>query len=279
MKGVKLMGKWRHGRLAALGATTLAAAIAAAGFASGTASAAAAKPGTIAAAGATSAAARQTAPTAAASYTYTPSARNLREGMTGPDVKALQSRLAALKYYPGPIDGAFGSDTLEAVWAFQEVQRLTVNGIVGTATKYALVHPRPYPTRYTHVPTRVEVNLTVRVLVFIHDHTIALISHVSTGGHYWYPCGSGECFANTPTGSFRALYFIKGWHHAALGYMYNPVYFNYSGYAIHGEYNAQVPVNPVSHGCVRIPFDIAQWFYRDLHITENGSGTPIYIYK
>jgi lipoprotein-anchoring transpeptidase ErfK/SrfK len=276
MRGVKLMGKRRLGGLAALGAMTLAAAIAAAGFASGTASAAAAKPGTIAASRATSTAAHEAALIAAG---YTPSTRTLREGMTGADVKALQSRLAALKYYPGPIDGAFGSDTLEAVWAFQEVQRLTVNGIVGTATKYALVHPRAYPTRYTHVPTRVEVNLTVRVLVFIQNHAIALISHVSTGGHYWYPCGSGQCFANTPTGSFRALYMIKGWHHAALGYMYNPVYFNYSGYAIHGEYNAEVPVNPVSHGCVRIPFDIAQWFYRDLHITESGSGTPIYIYK
>jgi len=276
MKGVKLMGKRRLGGLAALGAMTLGAAIAAAGSASGTASAAAAKPGTIGASRATSTAAHEAALIAAS---YTPSTRTLREGMTGADVKALQSRLAALKYYPGPIDGAFGSDTLEAVWAFQEVQRLTVNGIVGTATKYALVHPRAYPTRYTHVPTRVEVNLTVRVLVFIQNHTIALISHVSTGGHYWYPCGSGQCFANTPTGSFRALYMIKGWHHAALGYMYNPVYFNYSGYAIHGEYNAEVPVNPVSHGCVRIPFDIAQWFYRDLHITESGSGTPIYIYK
>jgi len=276
MKGVKLMGKRRLGGLAAPGAMMLAAAIAAAGFASGTASAAAAKPGTIAASRATSTAAHEAALIAAS---YTPSTRTLREGMTGADVKALQSRLAALKYYPGPIDGAFGSDTLEAVWAFQEVQRLTVNGIVGTATKYALVHPRAYPTRYTHVPTRVEVNLTVRVLVFIQNHTIALISHVSTGGHYWYPCGSGQCFANTPTGSFRALYMIKGWHHAALGYMYNPVYFNYSGYAIHGEYNAEVPVNPVSHGCVRIPYDIAQWFYRDLHITESGSGTPIYIYK
>ena len=274
MKGVKLMGKRRLGGLAALGVTTLAAAIAAAGFSSGIALAAAAKPGAIAAPGVTSTAAHQAALTAAS---YTPPTRTLREGMTGPDVKALQSRLAALKYYPGPIDGAFGSDTLEAVWAFQEVQRLTVNGIVGTATNYALVHPRAYPTRYTHVPTRVEVNLTVRVLVFIRNHTIALISHVSTGGHYWYPCGSGECYANTPTGSFRALYMIKGWHHAALGYMYNPVYFNYSGYAIHGD--SSVPVKPVSHGCVRIPMDIAQWFYRDLHITENGSGTPIYIYK
>src|SRR5215470_10658060 len=136
MKGVKLMGKRRLGGLAALGAMMLAAAIAAAGFASGTASAAAAKPGTIAASRATSTAAHEAALIAAS---YTPSTRTLREGMTGADVKALQSRLAALKYYPGPIDGAFGSDTLEAVWAFQEVQRLTVNGIVGTATKYALV--------------------------------------------------------------------------------------------------------------------------------------------
>src|SRR5215469_13620958 len=210
---------------------------------------------------------------------YVAPTRTLRYGMKGADVKALQQRLAALKYYPGAADGVFGQYTLEAVWAFQEVQRLTVDGVVGTATKNALVHPRAYATRYTHVATRVEVNLTVRVLVFIQNHQIALISHVSTGGHYWYPCGSGQCFANTPTGSFRALYMIKGWHHAALGYMYNPVYFNYSGYAIHGEYNAEVPVNPVSHGCVRIPYDIAQWFYRDLHITESGSGTPIYIYK
>ena len=275
MEGVKLMGKRKHGGLAALGATTLAAAIAVAGFASGTASAAAAKPGTIAASGATSAAARQTALTVAASYT--PPRRTLKEGMTGADVKALQQRLAALKYYPGAADGVFGQYTLEAVWAFQEVQRLTVDGVVGTATKNALVHPRAYATRYTHVATRVEVNLTVRVLVFIQNHQIALISHVSTGGHYWYPCGSGQCFANTPTGSFRALYMIKGWHHAPLGYMYNPVYFNHSGYAIHGD--TSVPVNPVSHGCVRIPMDIAQWFYRDLHIAENGSGTPIYICK
>src|SRR6266702_4534882 len=148
MKGAKLMGKRRYGGLAALGATTLAATIAAAGCVSGTASAVAAKPGTIAASGATSTAARETALTVAA--TYTPPKRTLKQGMTGADVKALQSRLAALKYYPGPIDGAFGTDTLEAVWAFQEVQGLTVDGVVGTATKNALVHPRAYATRYTH---------------------------------------------------------------------------------------------------------------------------------
>src|SRR5690348_17099654 len=37
----------------------------------------------------------------------------LRPGMRGPAVRLLQRRLAALKYYPGRVDGRFGSDTLE----------------------------------------------------------------------------------------------------------------------------------------------------------------------
>ena len=51
-------------------------------------------------------------------------AQALAPGTTGPQVLLLQQRLAALKYYPGPADGRFGPDTLEAVWAFQEVQGL-----------------------------------------------------------------------------------------------------------------------------------------------------------
>ena len=59
--------------------------------------------------------------------------------------------------------------------------------------------------------------------------------------------------------------------------MYNPTFFNYSGYAIHGD--TYVPTRPVSHGCVRIPMDIATWFHRYLHITEApGHGTQIWIY-
>jgi hypothetical protein len=64
------------------------------------------------------------------------------------------------KRKPGGL-AALGATT---VWAFQEVQRLTVDGVVGTATKNPLVHPRAYPTRYTHVATRVEVNLPVQRL-------------------------------------------------------------------------------------------------------------------
>jgi peptidoglycan hydrolase-like protein with peptidoglycan-binding domain len=44
--------------------------------------------------------------------------------MRGAAVRALQQRLAQLHYYPGPANGHFGIDTLEAVWAFKEVQGL-----------------------------------------------------------------------------------------------------------------------------------------------------------
>jgi peptidoglycan hydrolase-like protein with peptidoglycan-binding domain len=75
---------------------------------------------------------------------YPPPARNLAAGMSGADVKALQRRLSALKYYPGVIDGQFGGDTLAALWAFQEINGIHVSGVVDAATKRALVHPKTY---------------------------------------------------------------------------------------------------------------------------------------
>jgi peptidoglycan hydrolase-like protein with peptidoglycan-binding domain len=61
--------------------------------------------------------------------------------MAGEDVRQLQLRLAALKYFPGPADGRFGMQTLEAVWAFQEVQGLKPVSEVGPAMRRALAHP------------------------------------------------------------------------------------------------------------------------------------------
>ena len=57
--------------------------------------------------------------------------------MTGADVKSLQQRLSALKYYPGTIDGKFGTDTQAALWAFQEINGIKVTGVVDAATKKA----------------------------------------------------------------------------------------------------------------------------------------------
>ena len=207
---------------------------------------------------------------------YVAPTRTLRLGMKGADVKALQQRLAALKYYPGGADGVFGSNTLEAVWAFQEVQRLGVDGIVGPITAHALVYPRAYPARYPSGGSlRVEVNLTTRVLVLYQSNRVALISHISAGGGYRYCTASGCSYAITPTGRFHTTVYMSGWIRVPLGVMYNPVFFIGTVYAIHGETNANVPLAPVSHGCVRIPMDIAAFF----HNMVRTPGTPVYVYR
>ena len=220
--------------------------------------------------------ARAAAPARASAPAYVPPKALLVLGMHGPAVRRLQTRLAVLKYYPGPIDGKFGLATLEAVWAFKTVQGLIVNsanqGIVSRATERLLQHPRYRPRVW--VPRggslRVEVNLRDEVLVLYRNNKPALISHVSTGAG----CLPGEgCGWYTPTGNFHALWFHSGWMTVPLGTMYNPVFFIGSAFAIHGENNASVPFYPASHGCVRIPFDVANVFHKLIHVP----GTPIYV--
>lgn len=262
----------RRGKLARTGVTAAAlAAIATAGCTTGTASAGPAASGTSGTSAAHAGTTRLTALTAPA---YTAPARTLKQGMRGADVKALQQRLAALKYYPGAADGVFGGNTLEAVWAFQEVNGLAADGVVGPATKRALVSPHAYKTRFPRQnATRVEVNLTQRVLILYVNRSIALVSHVSSGGGYLYRSGGGWARAITPTGSFRTTVYMPGWVKVPLGEMYNPVFFISTVFAIHGD--TYVPVNPVSHGCIRIPMDIAAFFHTKVHTP----GTQVFVYR
>lgn len=269
------MGARGRVRLARTGVTAAAlAAFAAAGCTTGTAPAPGAASGASAASGVGTAAAQTAQVTAVAAAAYTAPARTLRQGMKGADVKALQQRLAALKYYPGTADGVFGANTVEAVWAFQEVNGLAADGVVGPATKRALVSPHAYKTRFPRQnATRVEVNLTQRVLVLYVNRSIALVSHVSSGGGYYY-CSSGGCgYAVTPTGSFRTTAYMPGWVKVPLGEMYNPVFFIGTVFAIHGD--TYVPVNPVSHGCIRVPMDIAAFF----HTKVKTPGTQVFVYR
>ncbi len=50
------------------------------------------------------------------------------------DTPALQQRLKALGYDPGPIDGAFGRSTIAAIKAFQKAHGLVADGVVGPKT-------------------------------------------------------------------------------------------------------------------------------------------------
>jgi lipoprotein-anchoring transpeptidase ErfK/SrfK len=197
----------------------------------------------------------------------------LQAGAKGASVKALQRRLAALKYYPGSIDGNFGTSTLEAVWAFYEIQGLTPHNYVDTAMKRALAHPKaPRPLVRHGGANRIEVSLAHETLVLWRNNQVQLISHVSTGGHYSYCSPGGGCgVAITPTGNYHMIVFMRGWVHVPLGEMYNPSFFIGTAFAIHGD--TDVPLAPVSHGCVRIPMDIAAFFHTLIKIP----GEPVYI--
>jgi glycerophosphoryl diester phosphodiesterase len=55
-------------------------------------------------------------------------------GSRGSAVKTLQSKLNALHYHCGKVDGIFGNLTLQAVKKFQKAEHLLVDGIVGKQT-------------------------------------------------------------------------------------------------------------------------------------------------
>ena len=78
--------------------------------------------------------------------------RILRQGASGDDVKSVQTRLQALGYYAGTIDGKYGSGTIAAMQAFQSRNGLTVDGKAGSATYAVLYSANAVPAYATAAP-------------------------------------------------------------------------------------------------------------------------------
>jgi hypothetical protein len=62
----------------------------------------------------------------------------LKKGSRGPAVQELQRKLTSLGYSTKGVDGVFGANTDSAVRKFQQARKLTVDGVVGPATKKVL---------------------------------------------------------------------------------------------------------------------------------------------
>ncbi|WP_433255429.1 L,D-transpeptidase family protein [Streptosporangium sp. CA-135522] len=189
--------------------------------------------------------------------------KTLRIGAKGATVKVLQTRLKELGYAPGKIDSQYGGATQAAVWAFQKVNGISPTSTVASRTWHALEAPKaPKVLVPGGKPTRVEMNLTTQVMVLYVDGRVKLISHTSSGSGIPYCetanwngkvqrfCGS----ARTPTGDYKTTWRRGGWHKSYLGQLYNPIFFN-GGIAFHGALS--VPLAPASHGCVRLPMNVA----------------------
>ncbi len=194
----------------------------------------------------------------------------LKLGSSGPRVKQLQERLAALGYRPGSADGNFGAATASAVLAFQKREGLARDSVVGSAVESALRDPRAAGPPSGPVP-RLDIDIA-RQLVFVvlKDGSVVTLNSSTGNGETYSVPGGGTDVAYTPVGDFTIIRKVPGDEHAPLGTLRSPLYF-YRGWAIHGA--ANVPAYPASHGCARISNADADWLFPRVAL-----GTPVIVY-
>jgi N-acetylmuramoyl-L-alanine amidase len=213
------------------------------------------------------------APAAAVVPAVAAEPRDLRIGMSGADVKALQLRLISLHYIDVmSASGVFDTATKHGVVAFQKVHRLSRDGIVGPITRAKLAAPTTPRPRVLRGGGYYEIDLTRQVLFGFADSKVIRIVNVSTGSGRTYtkPSG-GTAVAITPTGTFRIYRRIDGWRQSDLGLLWRPAYI-VGGIAIHGS--SSVPSYPASHGCIRTPIATQNRMWPYLPI-----GRIVYVYR
>jgi len=179
----------------------------------------------------------------------------LSYGAKGASVRILEQRLSQLHYALAGIDGYYGQDDLDSVIAFEKVNGMSRDGVVGPAVWHRLSTATIPLPRYRY-GTHIEVDKTRQVLFDVRDGKVARILPVSTGAT-----------GNTPTGTFH-VYSKEAGYNQKL--MYFSMYF-LGNFAVHGY--PEVPAYPASHGCVRIPIWAAVPMY-DTH----GYGATVILY-
>jgi hypothetical protein len=181
-------------------------------------------------------------------------APSLGPGSAGLSAYALDRRLAELHYGLGRVDGYYGQDDVDAVYAFQKLHGLPRTGTVDTRVWFELQRATTPRARYPG--THVEVSKSRQVLFLVRDGEVALVVQVSTGAT-----------GNTPLGHWRVYSKVPGFNAKEMYYSS----FFVGAFAIHGYHS--VPPYPASHGCVRIPLWIAPRIYSLVDY-----GTNVYIY-
>jgi hypothetical protein len=132
------------------------------------------------------------------------------------------------------------------------------------------------PRRPDSTPDHTEIYLPEQVLIVFNADVPVLVTHISSGDNEEWceevtispgeqdnengtePLKKGVCGLSwTPGGVYKYYRMVVGRRESQLGGMYNPVYFN-KGIAVHGA--QEVPDHPASHGCIRIPMHVSDYY-------------------
>jgi peptidoglycan hydrolase-like protein with peptidoglycan-binding domain len=174
--------------------------------------------------------------------------------LTRGETKEAELRLSDLGYWTGSIDGLFDPATRSALIAFQKWEGRPITGRL-TIDELGAIRASASPTARELGYAHVEVDLDRQVLMTINGNGGVRVLPISSGSGKPFIDEGQESISYTPRGRFVVYRKGVGWEKGALGSVYYPNDIS-GGVAIHGSRN--VPTQPASHGCIRVPMFAAR---------------------
>ena len=189
--------------------------------------------------------------------------------LTGTQTREAERRLSDMGYWTGAVDGLFDPATRSALIAFQKWEGRPVTGQLTLDELEAIrtsTSPKARELGYAHV----EVDLDRQVLLVVNDDGKVRVLPISSGSGKPFVDEGQTSIAYTPRGRFIVYDKVVGWEKGPFRSMYYSNYIS-GGVAIHGS--PTVPIQPASHGCIRIPIFAAREMSKLLPI-----GTIVLVY-
>jgi len=189
--------------------------------------------------------------------------------LTRAQTREAERRLSDMGYWTGAVDGLFDPATGLALIAFQKWEGRPITGQLTLEELEAIrtsTSPKAREPGYAHV----EVDLDRQVLLIVNDDGGVRVLPISSGSGKPFVDEGQESIAHTPRGRFLVYDKVVGWEKGLFRSMYYSNYIS-GGVAIHGY--RTVPIQPASHGCIRIPIFAAREVSKLLPI-----GTIVLVY-
>jgi hypothetical protein len=161
----------------------------------------------------------------------------------------IEATLMRLGIPTGTVDGIWDERTRQGFCVWRELSGYEANRNFPTnSEKNEIVHTLKVQPAANNV-VGVNVNKTCQTAVWIKDNSrqnfeIFIVSTGMASAH------------DTDSGDWKISWRLNRWHESTIypdGWMYWPMYFSYTGAALHGsESDEMVRWYPASHGCVRM---------------------------